>query len=57
MKEIEKQQAPGVSGGYRPSPDGGGCIPFEPFPLDPVTDPPPAVGYPRHPILTTGETQ
>lgn len=55
MKEIEKKQAPGVSGGYRPDPDGGGCIPVEPWPVGPV-EPVPAVEYPRCPIIT-GESQ
>jgi hypothetical protein len=53
MKEIEKKQAPGVSGGYRPAPEGGGCFPIGPFPVDPL----PVVEYPQCPIITPGETQ
>jgi hypothetical protein len=57
MKEIEKKQAPDVSGGYRQGPDGGGCFPIGPLPVDPITDPLPVVDYPQRPIILPGDIQ
>lgn len=48
MKEIEKKEAPDVSGGYRPDPGGGGCIPIGPLPIGPLPVPEPG-DYPRAP--------